>query len=70
MANQCSDKRYPFADACMKYHCLHCMSQRPCPPLIVIAMQAASAIDGQPCQRSTPRRLNLQQREEQLGLLP
>jgi hypothetical protein len=55
MGNESSDKRYPCLDACLRKHCLHCASSRPCPPLIVIATHGTLRVAEPP--RVDPRSL-------------
>jgi hypothetical protein len=52
MANDYLEKRYTCIYKSIEKGCLHCKSQHPCPPLIVIAMQYSREIAELPPQRS------------------
>ena len=44
MANDYLEKRYTCIYKSIEKGCLHCKSQHPCPPLIVIAMQYSQGL--------------------------
>lgn len=52
MPNDYLDQGYACIYKSMEKGCLHCKSQRPCPPLIVIAMRYSPEVAGPASIRS------------------
>jgi hypothetical protein len=60
MANQSVQKRPTTPlPSCLVHNCLNCRSERPCPPLILVAMRYAQEIASYPSEESSNQVLAL-----------